>query len=185
MSPEHHVLSMKARRAAIYTGGGALLVAWLAAANTYTPSDRPPREAIAAQTDRIDDLAVRVREEGERLHSRLTHAPAPAVNTRNLFSFAPVAAPRASERRASSPAPEPDAAPMPPPPLPLILMGIAENPSPTGPVRTAILGATGDEIYMVTVGQTIAARYSVTAFGADAIELKDLATGGFRRLALK
>jgi hypothetical protein len=74
---------------------------------------------------------------------------------------------------------------MPPPPLPLTLMGIAENPGADGPVRTAVLGGSGDEIYVVTVGQTIAARYSVTAIGADAIELKDLSTGGLRRLAMK
>jgi hypothetical protein len=64
-------------------------------------------------------------------------------------------------------------------------MGIAEQASASGPARTAILGGSGDDVYMVTVGQTIAARYSVTAIGVDAIELKDLATGGFRRLALR
>lgn len=184
MRLEHHVLSMKRRRAAIYTGGGALLVAWLAAANTSTPGDPPSREVAVTAAERVDDLAIRVREEGEKLRSRLTHAPAPAANARNLFSFAPVATPHAPPAHRSA-TPEPDAAPMPPPPLPLTLMGIAENPSPGGPARTAILGGTTDEIYMVTVGQTIAARYSVTAIGADAIELKDLATGGFRRLALK
>ena len=185
MRLEHDVLSMKGRRAAIYTVGGALLVAWLAAANTSTPGDPPSGEIAAPATDRVDDLAIRVREEGEKLHSRLTNAPAPAVNARNLFSFAPIATPHAPAAHRSSVTPEIDAAPMPPPPLPLTLMGIAENPSPTGPARTAILGGTTDEIYMVTVGQTIAGRYSVTAIGADAIELKDLATGGFRRLALK
>jgi len=81
--------------------------------------------------------------------------------------------------------PEPPPAPVAPPPLPLILMGIAEQPSASGAQRTAILGGSGDEIYMVTVGQTIAARYTVTAVGVDAIELKDLSTGGLRRLALR
>lgn len=182
------MLSMQGRRAAVYIGGGALLVAWLAAANTSTRADPPASAAAVTTPDRIDDLAMQVRAEGAQLHSRLTRAPAPTVNARNLFSFAPVAAPRAARPRSAAPAAEAESAPLPAPPLPLTLMGIAENPSPNGPARTAILAlgqGQGDDIYMVTVGETIAARYSVTAIGADAIELKDLATGGFRRLALK
>jgi hypothetical protein len=185
VGPEQQVLSMNPRRAALYAGGGAMLVAWLAAANTSTRSDPPPRVTAGRTPDRVDDVAARVREEGERLRTRLTHAPAPVVNARNPFSFA--AAP-SSSRASAHPLPpvsESDAAPILPPSLPLTLMGIAEDPSPAGPKRTAILGGTAGDIYMVTVGQTIAARYSVTAIGADAIELKDLATGGLRRLALQ
>ncbi len=178
------MLSMKGRRTAAYVGGGALLVAWLAAANTATRTDPPPVVASVGAADRVDDLAIRVKDEGERLRTRLSHAPSPALNSRNLFSFAPAAVPHAPSRHLAASVEEAEPIPMPPPPLPLTLMGIAENPAPAGPVRTAIL-ASGDEVYMVTVGQTIAARYSVTAIGADAIELKDLSTGGFRRLALK
>jgi hypothetical protein len=34
-------------------------------------------------------------------------------------------------------------------------------------------------------GQAFAGRYRVTKIGADAVELEDLLTGGFRRLALR
>ena len=40
----------------------------------------------------------------------------------------------------------------------------------------------GDALYMVIAGQAVADRYQVTAIGADAVELKDLVTGGYRRL---
>jgi hypothetical protein len=185
------VLSIKARRASMYIGGGALLVAWLAAANTAARRDpAPPAQSTPNAPAKID-AAVTLRDESSRLRDRLAQAPAPAADSRNLFSFAPIVSSRAaSQSLTASTAPEPG--PALPPPLTLTLIGIAEQPSPGGAARTAILtlrqaqgDAGADDIYMVTVGQTIAARYSVTAIGADAIELKDLATGGFRRLALK
>ena len=176
---------MQGRRAAVYVGGGALLVAWLAAANTIRQPDAPPPVRAAAATDAADDIVVRMREDSDRLSDLLAHAPAPTANSRNPFSFAPVASSRAAAPRRAPAVHDAAAAPLPPPPLPITLMGIAEQASAAGPERTAIVGGPGDEIYMVTVGQTIAARYSVTAIGVDAIELKDLATGGFRRLALQ
>jgi hypothetical protein len=38
---------------------------------------------------------------------------------------------------------------------------------------------------MVVAGETVGARYRVTAVGADAVELSDLVTGATRRLALR
>jgi hypothetical protein len=38
---------------------------------------------------------------------------------------------------------------------------------------------------MVTAGESFADRYQVNTIGADEIELKDLVTGGYRRLALR
>jgi hypothetical protein len=178
------VLSMNSRRAAVYFGGGALLVAWLAAANTTRQSDPPLPAPVPQNADPVEKIAIDLQQDGARLRDQLTHAPAPQVNSRNLFGFASVPAPRASAPRPTAAA-ESAVAEVPPPPLPLTLMGIAEQASASGPARTAILGGSGDDVYMVTVGQTIAARYSVTAIGVDAIELKDLATGGFRRLALR
>ncbi len=184
VGPEQHVLSNQSRRAAVYIGGGALLVAWLAAANTTRRPDPPAPAPIEHARADEPDLAL-LQNEGTKLRERLAHAPSPSVTPRNPFSFAPApAVPSAPSRRIA--AASLDAVPVaPPPPLPLILMGIAEQPSASGTQRTAILGGSGDEIYMVTVGQTIAARYSVTAIGVDAIEMKDLSTGGLRRLALR
>jgi hypothetical protein len=63
---------------------------------------------------------------------------------------------------------------------PLDLLGVAEE----GATRTAMIGM-GDELLMVTVGHEVAGRYRVAAVGPDVVELKDLATGATRRLALK
>ena len=183
MRPEQHVWSNQSRRAAVYVGGGALLVAWLAAANTTRRSD-PPVPAVTEHARAEEtDLAL-LQNEGTTLRERLAQAPSPSDTSRNPFSFAaaPALPPPSSRRIAAASV---DAAPIAPPPLPLTLMGIAEQPSASGTQRTAILGGSGDEIFLVTVGQTIAARYSVTAIDVDAIEMKDLSTGGFRRLALR
>ena len=176
------MLSKQAGRAAVYIGGGALLVAWLAAANTSRPPD-PPEPAVPARTADRGDLSI-LQNEAAQLRQRLASAPAPST-ARNPFSFAQGPAIRAIEERRTVSAPAAAETPLEPAPMPLTLVGIAEQSAASGPERTAILGGTGDEMYMVTVGQTIAARYSVTAIDVDAIELKDLATGGFRRLALK
>jgi Tfp pilus assembly protein PilP len=71
------------------------------------------------------------------------------------------------------------------PPLPaLTLMGIAEEAVAAGPRRTAVI-ADGDIIYMVVEGQAVGTRYKVTKIGADAVELEDLLTKGYRRIALR
>jgi hypothetical protein len=168
----------------VYVGGGALLVAWLAAANTARNPDPPVSGVMEHDDGDRADLTI-LQNEGTKLRERLAHAPAPSDTPRNPFSFAAAPASRSATSRRIAAGSIQEAPPTAPPPLPLTLMGIAEQPSPSGPQRTAILGGAGDEIFMVTVGQTVAARYSVTAVDVDAIELKDLSTGGFRRLALR
>jgi Tfp pilus assembly protein PilP len=64
-------------------------------------------------------------------------------------------------------------------------MGIAEEMAPDGPRRTAVIGGEGDAIHMVVEGQTIGDRYKVTKIGADAVELEDLQTHGYRRIAMR
>ena len=72
------------------------------------------------------------------------------------------------------------------PPLPsLTLMGIAEETVPGGSRRTAVIGGDGDTLYMVVEGQAVGARYRVTKIGADAVELEDLVTKGYRRIAMR
>ncbi len=67
----------------------------------------------------------------------------------------------------------------------LELIGIAENTRPEGLVRTAMITGGHDELMMVTAGQRILGRYDVVLVGADAVELKDVQTGGKRRLILR
>jgi hypothetical protein len=177
-------------RAAAIVSGGALLVAWFAAAGSAPEqagvSFHDPAESTA--TSGPGSLAAEVEQQAVRLRERLAQAPTPDAEPRNPFSFAPA---RASRRMAAMPGATVHAATVttdPPPaalPPPLVLMGIAEEPSFEGTHRTAIFGGSGETVYIVMEGQTFADRYKVKAIGIDAVELEDVTTGGVRRLALR
>ncbi len=180
---------MTSRNVAVYGTCGAILVACLAAANMPSQFDEPaaPRQQRQAGVA-PDALAVEVRSEAARLHARMADAPVPSANPRNPFAFN--AATRASHAAAAhegmvAAAVAPDSAPAVAPGPSLLLMGIAEEASPSGPRRTAIIGGDADTIYMVVEGDSVAGRYKVTKIGADAIELEDVTTKAPRRLALR
>jgi hypothetical protein len=186
------------RNAVVYGIGGVLLVACLAAANMpQEVADVPSRPARAPRGPTPDILAAEVSVQAVRLHDAMKEAPVPGVNSRNPFVF---------NARAARLAPSAVAAIAEPPPVviaplpPLVLMGVAEETTPKGPHRTAIIGlrpaqgdpdqsrgvgADGDAIYMVGEGDAVGDRYRVTKIGADAVELEDVVTKGYRRLALR
>ena len=185
---------MTSRKAAVYVVGSALLVAYFASANMPsqdTPS--PARAARPAAGPGVESLAGEVRSQATKLHARMAQAPVPDPNPRNPFSFG--LAPR--HVPASSPMPgnagtvhAAVAADTAPPvaiaPLPtLTLMGIAEETTAAGPRRTAVIGGDNDAVYMVVEGQAVGTRYKVTKIGADAVELEDLLTKGYRRIAMR
>jgi Tfp pilus assembly protein PilP len=183
---------MTSRKAAVYVGA-ALLVAYFASANMPTQETLPPaRAARPAAPAGVEGLAVEVRSQATKLHTRMAQAPVPDPNPRNPFSFG--LAPR--HAAASSPMPgagtvhaaavPETAVPVAIAPLPaLTLMGIAEETTAGGPRRTAIIGGDDDVVYMVVEGQAVGTRYKVTKIGADAVELEDLLTKGYRRIALR
>ena len=177
---------MTAKRAAGYSGGALLMLAWLSSAGGLmrqaadTPAPRRPAEAAGEVA-----LADEVQAQAGRLKSRLAVAPAPQEPFRNPFAFAAHAVP---ERRAANVREAGETAPPDPgPPLePAIeLIGVAESESPKGVVRTAIISALDGELFLVKEGETIAARYRVGPVAAGAVELNDLLTGAVRRLALR
>jgi hypothetical protein len=175
---------MTAKRAAAYSGAALLLLAWLAsAAGLVRQAPRAPEPERAAQPDATSLLAAEVHAQTLRLQTRLASAPAPQEPLRNPFTFAP----RPAERRAVHlpPAAE-EATPTGPPAEPAIeLIGVAENETPDGVARTAIISALGGELFLVKEGETIAARYRVGTVSGDAVELNDLLLGTVRRLALR
>jgi hypothetical protein len=177
---------MTSRSTAVYGVGGVLLVACLAAANmpqeTATPPDRRPRAAALPTPDAI---ALDVQSQASRLQATMAQAPVPDTGPRNPFSFGAVRAPRVPSATVHAAVAEEPAAPLPPPLPALILMGIAEDTAPTGPRRTAVIGGDGDTIYMVGEGDAVGERYRVTKIGADAIELEDVVSKAYRRLALR
>ena len=176
---------MTLRSAAVYGSCGAVLVACLAAANmpSQAPDPAPAREPRPARVT-PDAIAAEIQSEAARLHTRMAEAPAPARASRNPFAFGGA---RASREAAPPPMVEASVATAPAAPaMPeLLLMGIAEETSPAGPHRTAIIGGAGDVIYMVVEGDAVAGRYRVTKIGVDAVELEDQATNGYRRIALR
>jgi hypothetical protein len=178
---------MTTRRAAVY-GGGALLVAWLAAANSFpVREDTTARDrARLAAASGTQALSAEVQQQATRLHQLIAEAPAPTNNPRNLFAFgAPRTAPSKPNlvEATSLEAPAPPAAPASPA---LLLMGIAEDAKPDGVQRTAVISGDGDALFMVKEGDTVADRYRVAKIGADAVELEDLTVkGSIRRLALR
>ena len=201
---------MTSRKTAVYGVGAALLVAYLASANMPTQDAPLPERAARPAPTGVDSLAVEVRAQASKLHTRMAHAPVPDSNPRNPFSFG--LAPRAGHAAASSPTPgnagmvhaavaADTAAPVAIVPLPaLTLMGIAEETTAGGPRRTAVIalrqaqgdpeqsrGVAGDDdvVYIVVEGQAVGTRYKVTKIGADAVELEDLLTHGYRRIAMR
>ena len=177
---------MTSRTAAVYGVGGTLLMACLAAANMPQEFDAPvPRAARAAGLPTPDAVALDVQSQAARLQALMARAPVPESNPRNPFAFG--AAPRAPRVPAATvqAAVADDIAPLPPPLPALVLMGVAEDTTAAGPRRTAVIGGDGDTIYMVGEGDAVGDRYRVTRIGADAVELEDIVTKAYRRLALR
>ena len=68
---------------------------------------------------------------------------------------------------------------------PLHLVGIAERETPAGVIRTALITADSDELFMMLEGEMLGGRYRVKAVFPDAVELTDLVTDTPRRLSLR
>ncbi len=155
------------------------------------PAATPARDARPrSATPPRDVTSFDLNDAAERLHARLAAASRPATPARNPFEFAPAPAPR----RIAEPAPVPVALPaMPagPMPPPFTLTGVAEHKNGDAVERTAILSGTSSpgggagDIYFAKAGEQLLGRYEVTAVGADAIELRELASGQIVRLGLR
>ena len=178
---------MSAKRAAGYTGGALLLLAWLASAGGLIRQepDAAAAPSPAVETNDAAALAAEVQAQTLRLKNRMAAAPSPQEPFRNPFAFAERPAAVRSTSRARVEAGS--AAPQPAPPLePAIeLIGVAETASAEGVLRTAIISAHSGELFLVKEGETLAARYRVGTVAADAVELNDLVSGAVRRLVLR
>ena len=176
---------MTAKRAAAYSGAALLLLAWLAsAAGLVRQTPEAPEPERAPEPTGTPQLAAEVHAQTLRLKTRLAAAPAPQEPLRNPFTFV---SRTSAERPATSVGPAVEDAPVIGPPAePAIeLIGVAENETPAGVSRTAIISALGGELFLVKEGETIASRYRVGAVSANAVELNDRLLGTVRRLALR
>jgi len=179
--------TMAPSRMAAYLVVAVLFAAWLASA---AGTARRPRTVVvpraAPRSARVDSLAVDVQSQAARLRKRLAAAPAPQAPVRNPFLFADRSAPVAPRApRRSEPIVATDVLPPQPIEPDLSLLGIAEQQTDNGILRTAMIGGIGDDLFMVVAGQTVVGRYRVMRVGADTVELRDEMTGATKRLALK
>jgi len=171
---------MNLKQTATLVGVGGALVAWLAGAAT---SNHPAVAPAAVQRKAIDQRGAALAREVERLHERLRPEATPTRPARNLFTFH--AAPRPAPRSVGA-LPPPIVETRPPAVIqpPLKLEGIAEDPGPDGPKRTAWIAGDG-KLFTVREGDTLLQRYKVTKISTDVVELTDDNDGSTRRLALR
>jgi hypothetical protein len=178
---------MTLRRATLYIGGGTLFAAWFSSAASLSlgRGGRPASPADRDTDQPAQALAVSVQTQARRLRQRLEAAPTPQQPVRNPFAFRPVpAVPSApAPRPVVEPASVESAPAMPDPPLQLV--GLAERQNGDKMVRSAVISSDGQDLIMVDVGSVILGRYTVTSIDSDAVEMKDTATGGVRRLVLQ
>jgi hypothetical protein len=180
---------MTPKRTAAYLTVGILLAAWFASAVSVSRQARAPRQAPASTSDqaRLEALAADVQAQSSRLRERLAAAPRVQTPTRNPFAFhRSETPPRNRTIRAATIDLQPAAELVFEPREPLlVLVGVAEENTSEGIVRTAMISDEAEELHMATKGQQVAARYIVEAISPDAVELKDITTGVIRRLALR
>ena len=178
---------MTLRRATLYIGGGTLFAAWFSSAASLSLG-RGARPASPADRDTdppAQALAVSVQTQARRLRQRLAAAPTPQQPLRNPFAFRSVPVVRSTP--AARPEVEPAALAPAPAVLepPLLLVGLAERQNGDKMVRSAVISSDGQDLIMAEVGAVVLGRYTVTSIGSDAVEMKDTATGGVRRLVLQ
>jgi hypothetical protein len=168
------------RTAKLVFAGGAL-AAWLAAAATSGIRDEP--KPVVRHLQPVDSGGAALATEVSRLHERLRPNVTPRQPGRNLFSFGAVKPRPVSPPPTARPALT-EASIVKPPLPPLKLSGIAEDTTPDGIVRTAIISGLG-QLFLVKEGERIADRYRVVKVAAEAAELTDLVDATTIRLALK
>jgi hypothetical protein len=172
---------MNVKRIVLIGAAGCALAAWLAAASTMlTP---PVTETSVRKTTAVELRGAALAAEITRLRERLRPTSAPQVPSRNLFEFS-----RAAPVRVASPVPRDLPAAEPPRPVPaappLKLVGLAEDPGPQGPVRTAIISGFG-QLFLVKEGEPLTSRYQVVKISTEAAEIRDLGDNSTLTLALK
>jgi hypothetical protein len=178
---------MNNRSRIVLLGLLAVLVAvWGASASLPLARSDDQADRHAKEDDRQPPPALfDVDEAATRLRNRQRESPAPREGGRNPFDYARVTAPSAP----AAPAPPAETLVPPPPSAPpppvFTLSGIADKTGADGTtVRTAVISGLG-QLFFAKAGDAVTTRYTVTAIGADAVELRDVTTGETVRLALQ
>lgn len=172
---------MNLQRTILFGAVGGAVVVWFAAASPSNPSPSayPAARSTTPLEVRGKDLAAEV----ARLRDRLRPTAAP-LQRRDLFRYRrdAVAASRRANASVSPVESRPDPLAVAKPSFTLV--GLAEDDSPDGPVRTAIIKDAGD-LFFVKEGDQVTRRYRVEKISTDVVELTDIGGGPSVRLALK
>ena len=158
--------------------GGALAV-WLAAAATSVPSPIDP--ALSRGTTPVELRGAALATEVTRLRERLRPTAVPLLR-RDLFRYRSGAAAALHESPLTNAFPSPVVDLAPPAPS-FLLVGLAEDPGPDGPVRTAIISRAG-ELFIVKEGDAVTSQYQVAKISADVVELTGTGAGAATPLRL-
>jgi hypothetical protein len=173
---------MSLKRTTIIFVSAVALAAWFAAA--MSPA-RPPVQRLTSTSAPIDATGAALASEIARLRERLRPEAAPRGPIRNPFRFS-----TAPGRVAPAPVVESVVAPVLEKDIPratLTLAGIAEDPGPEGPIRTAVITGSG-QLFLAKPGDTLADRgltYRVERILEESVELTNLDDGAALRLTLK
>jgi len=180
---------MTSSRVAVWTGGAAVLAAWLSSAAGTVPSapvtDGSVGVGVAPAQSLVPALArLDLEREVARRSSRLETARRPRNPARNPFTLA--ARTRATTPPAvalvATPAPSGvDSVAAEPPAV--SLAGIGVERTSYGRRRTAILSA-GGRVFLARIGDEVIGRFQVRGITDDAVELLDLRDGTPLRLTL-
>ncbi|OFW14520.1 MAG: hypothetical protein A3F70_19380 [Acidobacteria bacterium RIFCSPLOWO2_12_FULL_67_14] len=165
----------------VTVSGATVVAGWLA--SSAPPQPAPVARPRALQTPAPNVAASDIQEQAERLR-----APLPAERTyttphRNPFRFADrisIEQP-GTAAAARTEAPPADVRPAGPR---VSLSGIAEDATPGGPERTAILSGPGG-VLIVREGEEILGFYRVVRIDSEAVELQALRDGSVQRLTLR
>jgi hypothetical protein len=177
---------MQIRRTIWFGLASAAVATWLTAASA--PDVRPAAAPPATQPPpQLEQSAAMMQAEVARLHARIGPTAVPD-GRRDLFRFStrsarptPVTRRAAADHDADAQATAPPAASEAPA---LSLIGIAEDESSDGPVRTAIVSGLGD-VFLVKAGDRIGDRFRVEEVRAGSVELFDTSTDARTTLALR
>ena len=152
---------------------GAVVVAlvysvmWSNGAAVAPPPSAPPRDAKAAQEQKIDPNELKV-----RLEALQVPRPEDVGVERNPFRFQPKAAPpppRPPVEETGPPQPPQPIGPPPPPPIPLKLMGFIDLP---GGGKLASLADCKGATFSAAEGKTVDGQYRVVKIGIESITIE-------------
>jgi hypothetical protein len=141
---------------------------WSNGAAVAPPPSTPPRDAKAAQEQKIDPNELKI-----RLEALAAPRPDAAEVERNPFRFQPRAAPAPPSPPPTGNAepPGPPPAPLPPqvPPIPLKLMGFIEVP---GGGKLAALSDCKGATFSAAEGKTVDGQYRVVRIGVESVTIE-------------